>query len=480
MALSAKVAANTVVQVTSKVISTALSLVAVAVITRYLGNYGFGEYTTAITFASIFTIAGDLGLTMVTTQLISRPGANVNRMMSNLFTFRLVSAAIITALGPLLVLFFPYSAEVKEGVFVASIAFFFILLCQVFVSLFQRELRTDKIALAEVGSRVLLAAGSIAAVSLGWSIAGILWVMAAANGINFLFHYLFARPYATTGFAYDRAVWRDIMKRSWPLVLTIILNLVYLKTDTLLLSLLKGPADVGLYGAAYKVIDVLVTIPFILGGTVLPIMVARWQKSDKADFNRMWQRIFDGSFMIAAPMVVGGWVLAGPIMALVAGNEFIAAGAILRILIFAVGFIFFSSFFSYTMISFDRQKLMIGAYLLTAATALVLYLVFIPRYSYTAAAFITVYSEVLITLLAWRLVRRTGGISIDWRVPAKLLVAAVAMGAVVYALPIDAATLPGIISKIAIGVVIYGALVFSSGAITRAELIQMIRRSTSA
>lgn len=87
MALAGKVAVNTVIQVVTKVVTTGLSLIVIALTTRYLGRYGFGQYTTAITFVTFFSIAADLGLTLVTTQLISRPGANISRVMSNLLRF---------------------------------------------------------------------------------------------------------------------------------------------------------------------------------------------------------------------------------------------------------------------------------------------------------------------------------------------------------------------------------------------------------
>lgn len=46
---------------------------------------------------------------------------------------------------------------------------------------------------------------------------------------------------------------------------------MYLKTDTLILSLIKSPEEVGLYGAAYRIIDVPTTLPYMFAGIILPI-----------------------------------------------------------------------------------------------------------------------------------------------------------------------------------------------------------------
>ena len=51
MHIATKVAYNTIVQVASKVVTTILGLLAVAIMTRYLGPSGFGEYTTIVTLS---------------------------------------------------------------------------------------------------------------------------------------------------------------------------------------------------------------------------------------------------------------------------------------------------------------------------------------------------------------------------------------------------------------------------------------------
>ncbi len=477
MALAGKIAANTVIQVATKVMSTGLSLIAMAMITRYLGQYGFGQFTTAVTFVTFFSIAADLGLTLVTTQLISRPGADLDKVMGNLFSFRLVTAVIIIALAPLVVLFFPYEMVVKQGVAIAAVAFFFVIMTQIFVSLFQRELRTDRIAVAEFIGRIVVLGATAGAIALGWGVPGVLWAMAAANAASFLFHYIYARAYVRLRWCYDPAIWRDIMSRSWPLIITIVMNLVYLKTDTLLLSLLKTQEEVGLYGAAYRVIDVLVTVPFMIGGTVLPVFAARWLAGDRESFRRVWQKVFEASIIIAAPLVAGGFVLATPIMRLVAGEDFTASGPILSVLIFAVGCVFMSAFFSYTMISFDRQRKMIPAYIITAVLSLVLYLVLIPRFSYIAAAGITVFSELLISLLAWRLVRREGALRLRGRVALTALAAAAIMGASIHFLAIPTDTIWQLAVVLVFGALVYCGVLYGLGGVTKADIAMIFRRS---
>ncbi len=402
MRLATRVAYNTLAQLFGKIISAGLGLVAVGFMTRYLGQSGFGEFTTVIAFASTFAIIADLGLSLVTTQMINRPNANQEEALGNLLSFRLASALVIIGLAPLTVWLFPYSQAIKVGVVVVSWSYLFFSFNQVFVSLFQKELKTHLIAIAEVISRSVLLIVVILTTWRHWGLTGVLWSMVASNLVNFSLHYFFARRLAQFSWKFSWKVWKQIMSRSWPLLTTIVLNLVYLKADVLILSLIKPQTDVGLYGAAYRVVDVLVALPFMFAGLMLPILVKHWSSGVQDSFRFVAQKIFDVTILATLPLLVAGWLLARPAMSVVAGPSFIISGNILKILLLAVVAVFFSCVFTYLMISFEEQKRLIKYYLLTAVTALPVYYLAIKKYSYFGAAWGTVYSEVLIFVCsAW-------------------------------------------------------------------------------
>lgn len=398
MKLSTKIAYNTIIQFSSKIISTILGLIAIAIITRYLGRNAFGEYTTIITFLSFFGILADMGLTLITVQLISKPKADEKNILSNLLALRLVSAIIFLGIAPLVVLFFPYNSEIKIGVSIASFSYLAIALNQIFIGLFQKNLRMDKVSISEVTSRIVLLIGIILVYRFDRGLIGVIQVTVISSLINFLMNYGFSRSILPIGLKFDFKYWKIIIIKSWPLTLTITLNLVYLKADTLILSLVKPAGDVGLYGAAYKIIDVLVTIPFMFAGIILPIMTSRWAAGKHREFKNILQRSFDVMVIFSIPLVFGTQLVAKEVMVLIAGKEFAESGAILRILIIAATLIFLGNMFSHAIIAIDKVKKLFTAYLFTAITSLISYIVFIPLFSYFGAAWVTVYSEATVTL----------------------------------------------------------------------------------
>ena len=477
MNLSAKIAQNTLVQIISKVIATILGLFTLALMTRYLDKTGFGEYTTVITFLSFFAIIADLGLTLVTVQMISDPGLDENKILNNLFTLRLILALIFLGIGPLSVFLFPYNAAIKIGVMFASASFVFIALNQVLVGLFQKKLTMGKVAIAEVVGRVILLLGVILAIYTNSGLMAILGATVISSLANFLLQFIFAQKFVAIRLAKDWDIWKTALKKSWPLALTIAFNLIYLKTDTLILSLVKTQEEVGLYGSTYKIIDVLVTLPFMFAGVILPILTSNWIKKNYEYFRAVFQKAYDFMIILALPIIIGTQFLAKDIMTLVAGPKFSAAGPILRILIIAASLIFVSCLFSHIIIAIDKQRKIIGAYIFTSLTAVIGYLIFIPRYSYFGAAWMTIYSETAILIFVIYYVYKYTKMFPRQKVAGKALLASLLMGGLLYIIPgVFYQTIGGLVTTVLFAVAAYFLLLFVLKGLTKNDFKMFLPR----
>src|SRR3989338_6912040 len=96
MTVARRIFFNTIYQSAGKILSTAIALVSVGLTTRYLGQTGYGEYTTVISFMGFFGILADLGLYLTATKKISDPGADKKKIRGGIFGLRLVT--VIAAL----------------------------------------------------------------------------------------------------------------------------------------------------------------------------------------------------------------------------------------------------------------------------------------------------------------------------------------------------------------------------------------------
>ncbi len=430
-----KIAQNTVIQVFGKALTIAVALVGFGLITRYLGTAGYGNFATVYAFLTIFGILVDLGLQMTTTQLISDPANDEGRILSNALTIRLAASLIFLALAPLVVLFFPYPLAVKIGVALAALGFVFSSLTATLTSHFQKHLIMGKAVTADVAAKVIYLAAIAAAIFLHWGLLGVIAATALDSAAVFIILIYFARQRLLLKPRYEPEIWKLILGKTWPIALTIALNLIYFKGDILIMSFYQSEAAVGLYGAPYKVLEVLINIAYLFLGLILPLLAATAGAKDFGKMKVVIQSTFDFLVIMTLPLIVGGYFLGRPLMVMMAGPQFAVSGELIKILLIATGAIYISGLFGYAVVALDKQKKMIKFYLLNAVISLIGYFYFIPRYSYWGAAWMTVFTEVFILATAgytmYRAIKFLPRLDIFW----KSAGACVVMAACLYYLP---------------------------------------------
>ena len=430
--LQTKLFYNASSQIVGRVISTVLGIFTITLMAKYLGAEGFGQYIIVTTFLQFFGILVDMGLTLTTAQMISEPDANEKKIMDNIFSLRVISAILFLGMAPVISLFFPYPPIVKVGIFLCTFSYFFTSVFQIFTGIFQKYLVTYKAAISETICRLILLLTIILFIFLDYGLLGIITAIIISNFCQLLFYYYFSVDYIKISWEIDIKLWKNIFLRTWPIFVTSALNLIYFKTDTIFLSIFRPETEVGIYGAAYRVLEVIITIPFLFCGLLLPLLTTYWGTKNKRDFNNIMQQGFNTLIIMSIPMVVGILFLATPIMVAIAGEEFVSSGNILRILVFATFIIFVNSLFSHAIISINKQREIITAYVITAILSIIGYLIFIPLYAGYGAAGMTVLTETLVASIIFFTFYKTTKFFPKLNVFFKSLVASFFMGIFLY------------------------------------------------
>ncbi len=425
---------NTIIQFLGKVAGTAFGLVTVGLLQRYLEPSGFGAYTTAMAYLGFFSVLADLGLYLMLIRELTKPNADTGFVVGNLLGLRWVSAAIILGLGALLALLMPYSAAVRSAIWIGSLSFVAIAATQLLVGIFQTRLAMGRVALAELIGRVALLGGIIAVVSLGGSLAQVMLSVVAGSLVNLLIVWFAARGYTRFRPLFNFFYWKTILHDTWPVAISIVLNLIYFRIDTIFLSIFASSYDVGLYGAAYKVLEILNTFPIMFVGLLLPALGAAFAHQHNQDFQRIFQKGFELLVMAALPIVVGGWILAEPILVAIGQQAYAPAAPILRLLLIAVVALFLNSLSGHAVTIINRQRQMVWTYLSVAVIGVTLYLILIPRFSYIGAATGTIITEALTAIVGYVLILRVMHFRLQWRSLPATLVSTIGLGLVAWVL----------------------------------------------
>lgn len=469
MSLTRAIAHNTIIQIIGKGTGLIFSILTLGLLTRYLGPTQFGYYTTAFAFLQVFGILIDFGLQMITAQLISDPNEDESKMLSNIFTLRLLMGSIFF-IAPFISFFFPYPLTVKIGIIITSFTYLFTTLSTILIGIFQKHLLMKKVAFADFMSKFTFFLLALLAIFYDWGIIGIFIVSLASSGAYFIIVYFYAVRITRIRLIIDFEKWKKIISRAWPIALSIALNLIYFKADTIILSLVKSQEAVGLYGAPYKILETLIGFSYLFLGLLLPLMTSSYAEKNHDQFQNIIQRGFDVMVMIALPMIFGTFILGKKIMVLVAGEAYAVSGDLLKILIIASGAIFVSAVFGYAIVAMNKQKQMIRYYLLNAAVSLAGYLIFIPRYSFWAAAWITVASEIFILCFALRILYKNTRFSPRLHIFVKSLLASAVM-----ALLLSFFANMHVIVSLSLGIVAYSLTLYATGGISKKTILEIIK-----
>ncbi|OGZ33574.1 MAG: hypothetical protein A2Y98_01405 [Candidatus Portnoybacteria bacterium RBG_19FT_COMBO_36_7] len=470
--LAKKIAYNTIISAVSRISGTAIALFTLGLVTRYLGQDNFGNYSIVMAFLYIFSVLADLGLYSITLREISKEGAAESEIVSQAFSFRFFSGLFIFALAPAVAWFFPYSTETKIGIAMASFGFWSLSNTQVLVTVFQKYLKMEKVAIGELAGRIVQMGfvGFFIFKNMGFF--NIILATSLGSFANFLLIYVFVQKYTAVKIRWNLSYWRRIMKESFPLAISAIFVMIYFKLDTLMLSIMKPAGDVGIYGVAYKILESMIFFPALFVGLLMPLL-SKFALSNQAEFKKVSQRGLDIMLIFAVPMALGGIVLSDPIIALIAGAQFGEAAGVLNILIFATAIIFLGSLFSNMIIALEKQKALAKIYAIGAVVNFSINLILIPRFSYWGAASSTLFTEAFVTVLMLVVIKKTANYIPKFRILAKIFLSAAIMSSVLYF-----ARDLNIFILLVIALLIYFPLLLVFRAVSPNELWALTRRQT--
>jgi O-antigen/teichoic acid export membrane protein len=203
----------------------------------------------------------------------------------------------------------------------------------------------------------------------------------------------------------SRLLSADLLKQGWPLILSGMTIMIYMRIDTVMLKVMQGDAAAGLYAAATKISEVWYFIPTAIVSSVSPAIM-RSRSNSQLYYNRL-HTLF--SWMVLTSVTIGSVIaissrwLVGHLYA----GEYNMAAPVLAVHIWASVFVFLGVAQSPWDISENLLKLSLYRTAAGAVANIVINLFLIPRYSAMGAAIATVVSYAIAGIFANAFDRRT-------------------------------------------------------------------------
>jgi len=400
MGLKTKVFKNTVFQIAGRSLTILISLLTTAVLTRTLGVETFGDYVFITSIVLLFVGLTDFGTITIGVREASVSLEKKEKIFGSVLSLRIIISLFIFIAFNLLIYFLPQFAGLREPSLIASFVILFLILRTTMQAVLQVFLRLDLASFLEVIASLLalLFIGSFLLlgikISLFWLM--IFWsVSALASGIAGLYY---VKKLISFKLNFNKDDLFKIFKQASPLGVYLLVYAVYDRgIDNFFLKTFVNSEAVGFYGLAYKIHGNLIFGAAFLMNSLFPIISAL--KNDEERLKLIFKKAFSVLFFFGLLSLFLGTLFAPLIIRIISGAKFVLSVNILRILLFATFFSFFNHLNGYLLISLNEQKKLLVFSLFSLILNLVLNTIFIPRYSFWAAAAVTVLTEGLIFVL---------------------------------------------------------------------------------
>jgi O-antigen/teichoic acid export membrane protein len=459
------VASNTAVQVAGKGAILALGAASLAILTRYLGPDDYGRFTLALMYMQLFGVLADVGLFTTVVREISKRPERTEELAGNALTLRLLLSIAVICLASAISLLLPYPPDVRVAIVLAGGPLLFGMLTSSLVTVLQARLVMGRAVVGDVLGRAVTLGLTVLVAALDLGFYAVMGAAAGGAAATLVVTWLLSHRITRIRFRADLAVWRPLLLASVPLGLALAINEIYFRADTLIISLYQPYDEVGLYTLAYRILEFTLMLGTILLTTVFPVLSDAVER-DPPRALRTIQTSTDVFVILALPLVVGGLVLAEPLVELVGGPDFTGASVPLQILLFSGGLSWINAVFGFALIAKERQ----ASALWLNASALIfnvgLNFALVPRYGIDAAAAVGVASEVLILAGSYYLMRRHFDFFPRFNTLLAALAAALVMGGVLWLLRDGP-----VVVLVPLGVTLYAGLLYAISPNSRAAVL---------
>jgi len=385
---------NTLYKIIGEAGSRALALAFYIFFARWIGAHDFGLYSFGLSYANIFMAVVDLGSNAIVTRELARDRSRLAEVVRHVNAMKILSAAVALGLMAASLAVFPAREGLERlillmGLFVVGTGFL-----EYFCAVLSGLERMDVEAGLKIFSKVLWFLGGGLGYYFHRSLSGAVGGMLVGFAAGLVLGYAaLARLGAPWGAVWDWNWQRRMLQQSAPMFAAWIFWLLYDNQDVVLLSFLGAPlAEVGIFAAAARLIDVLRVAPVLLTGAVFPVL-SDYSKTKPDDHRRLARHLLlataGAAVGFAAVISLGGGVL----MRAVYGPDFASGGVTLAVLAWALVGIFVNHAAINLLITLDAQRVNMAGAAFVMAVNLIASLVLIPRYGARGAAAALLVSE---------------------------------------------------------------------------------------
>lgn len=377
-----------------KILRMGMGLLVGVWVARYLGPEQFGLLNYAIAFVALFTAFANLGLNgIVVRDLVQDPSTAETTMGT---AFVLTALGGLSAFG-LLLLAIGYARpndELAKSIVVLLSLLMVLKATDAVRYWFESQVQYKYVVWMENGVFLVISAVKIVLILTHAPLMAFVWAilaeaLAVAMGLLGMYAWKGGKLISWRC-RFTRA--KVLLKDSWPLILSGLAIMVYMRIDQIMLGQMLGDESVGIYTVAVRISEIWYFIPMAIAASVFPSVIEAKKKSDVLYHARL-QRLFNLLVLVALVVAILMTFLSEWIVTFLFGAAYNQAGSVLAIHIWAGIFVFLGVASTNWFLIEGLQRYSFYRTLSGAFVNVGLNLILIPKFGVIGAAWATVVSQ---------------------------------------------------------------------------------------
>lgn len=365
-------------------------------VARYLGPEQFGLFSYVQSFVGLFATIATLGLDGIVVREIVNDAVKAQVVLTTAFWLKLVAAFFVLLLLAIAVHLTSNDDSTNTLVFIIASATFF----QAFNVVdfyFQAKVMSKYVVFANVLSLFFSSTIKIALILNEAPLVAFAWVVLFDSiilAIGYIYFYLQYSTFRQIKMTWDMPTAKNLLKDSWPLILSGIVISIYMKIDQVMIQEMLGSEAVGQYAAAVRISEAWYFIPVVVTSSLFPAIVNAKKMSEELYYERL-QKLYNFMVLIAVVIALPMTFLSDWVINLLYGSQYLQAGSVLMIHIWSGVFVFLGVASAQWLISENFVYIAFFRNLVGSIGNVLLNILLIPKLGIQGAA--------IATLIAWML-----------------------------------------------------------------------------
>ena len=379
---------------------------------RYLGPQLFGEYSYAFAVFLMVSPFATLALDGITIRSFVQDPSCRDEILGTSF-FLMIGGGTLAYFLALISIFWArpgdHLVQWLVGIMAAST------IVQVFIAIefwFESQMQWKYTVYAKTSAFLILSGVKIGLILMKAPVVAFAWAALAdtALGSAGLLLVYWKKGFTVKNWKFKRTMAASLLHDSWPLLLSSLFTMVYLRIDQVMLGNMAGSAELGNYSVAVRISEAWYFIPIVISSAVFPALIEIETTSEELFYANM-QKLYNLMALLAYIVALPVAFFAKEIIQVLFTSVYHDAGSLLAILIWTGLFTSLGAARGIFIVSKNWTRVHLVSIALGCAMNILLNFFLIPKYGAmgaVVATFISYWFAVHGTCFFFKSLRRTG------------------------------------------------------------------------